>query len=56
MLWSLFGFQMEMIVESFQSWGIELVLRAMLYIFVRYLMASGPRCFRCLMFMPSASV
>ena len=27
-----------------------LVLRAMLYIFVRYLMASGPRCLMCLMF------
>ena len=33
-----------------------LVLRAMLYMFVKYLMASGPRCLKCLMFMPSGPV
>ena len=56
MLWSLFGFGMGMIVVCFQRWGIVLVLRAMLYMFVRYLMASGSRCLRYLMFMPSDSV
>ena len=55
MQWSLFGFKMKMIVASFQRWGIVLVLRAMLYMFVRYLMASGPRCLRCLM-LPSGPV
>ena len=53
MLWSLFGFEMGMIVACFQRWGIVFVLKAMLYMFVRYLVASGPRCLRCLMFMPS---
>ena len=42
-----------MIVARFQRWVIVLVFRAVLYMFVRYLMASGPRCLRCLMFMPS---
>ena len=56
MLWSLFGFGMGMIVARFQRWGIVLVLRAMLYMFVSYLMASVPRCLRCLMFMPSVLV
>ena len=42
-----------MIVARFQRWGIMLVLKAMLYMFVRYLMASGPR---CLMVMPSGPV
>ena len=44
---------MGMIVARFQRWGIVLVFRAVLYMFVRYLMASDPRCLRCLMFMPS---
>ena len=39
MLWSLFGFGMGMIVARFQRCGIVLVLKAMLYMFVRYLMA-----------------
>ena len=52
----LFGFGMGMIVARFQRWGIVLVLRAMLSMFVRYLMASGPRCLRCLMFMSSGPV
>ena len=51
MLWSLFGFVMGMIVACFQGWGIVLMLRAMLYMFVRYLMASGPRCLRYPRFM-----
>ena len=48
-----FDYGMGMIVTCFQRWVIVLVLRAMLYMFVRYLMASGPRCLRCLMFMPA---
>ena len=56
MLWSLFGFKMGMIVAHFQRWGIVLVLRAVLYMFVRYLIVSGLRCLRCLMFMPSGPV
>ena len=51
MLWSLFGFGMGIIVAHFQRWSIVLVLRAMLYMFVRDLMASGPKCLRCQMFM-----
>ena len=42
-----------MIVARFQKWGIVLVFREMLYMFVKYLMTSGPRCLRCLIFMPS---
>ena len=45
-----------MIVARFQRWGIVLVLRVMLYMFVRYLLASDPRCLRCLMFMLSGLV
>ena len=56
MLWSLFGFGMGMIATCFQRWGIVLLLKAMLYMFVRHLMASGPRCLRCLMFIPSGPV
>ena len=47
---------MGMIVARFQRWGIVLVFRAVFYMFVRYLMASGPMCLRCLMFMPSDAV
>ena len=53
MLWSLFGFRTLMIVACFQRWKIVLVLWAMLYMSVRYLIASGPKCLRCLMFMLS---
>ena len=56
MLWSLFGFGMGIIVASFQRWGIMLVFRAVLFIFVRCLMASAPRCLRFLMFMPSGPI
>ena len=56
MLWFLFRFGMGMIVGCFQRWVIVLVLRAMLYMFVRYLLASGPRCLRYLIVMPSAPV
>lgn len=43
-------------VALFQMCGIVLVLSAMLYMFVRYLMAEGPKCLRCLMLMPSGPV
>ena len=56
MLRSMFGFGMAMIVARFQRWGIMLVLRAVLHMFVRYLLASGPRYLSCLMFMPSGPV
>ena len=51
-----FGFEMEMLVAPFPKCGIVLVLRAVLYMFVRYLMTSGPRYLRFLMFMPSGPV
>ena len=53
MLWSLFGFGMGMIVAHFHRCGIVLLLRAVLYKFVRYLIASGSGCLKCLMFMLS---
>ena len=56
MLWSLFSFKMGMILTHFQRWGVVIVLKAILYMFVRYLMASGPKHLNCLMFMPSDSV
>ena len=43
-------------MARFKRWGIVLVFRAVLYMFVRYLMASGPRCLSCLMFMSSGPV
>ena len=42
-----------MIVALFQICGIVLVLRDELKRFVRYFMAKGPKCLRCLMLMPS---
>ena len=56
MLWFLFGFGMGIIAAHFQRWSIVLVFSAVLYMFVRYLVASGPRCLRCLMFMPLGPV
>ena len=47
---------MGMIVAHFQRWSIVLVFRVVSYMFVSYLMASGPRCLRFLMFMPSGPV
>ena len=52
MLLPLLGSGMGMIVAHFQRCGIVLLLRALLYMFVRYLMASGPSYLRCLMFTP----
>ena len=46
MLWSLFGFKMEMVWASFPRCNIVLVLGAVLYIFVRYLMECDSRCFK----------
>ena len=48
-------FWKEIIEICFQKGGIVLVLRAM-YVFVRYLVASGLGCFICLIVMPSGSV
>ena len=57
MLWSLFGFVIEMIAARFQRWGYCVSIEGnVLYMFVRYLMASGPRCLKSLMFMPSGLV
>ena len=49
MLWSLFGFEIKMVVTLFPRCSNVLVLRVVLYIFVKYLRASDPGCFRCLM-------
>ena len=56
MLWSLFGFEMETVVAPFPRCVIVLVFRAVLYMFVRYLMASDCMFFRCMMFMQSCPV
>jgi len=56
MLVSLPGLGIATTFAVFQIWGIVFVLSAMLYICVRYVIAFGPRCFRCLMFMLSGPV
>ena len=53
---SLLGLGIGMILASFQYLGIVFVLSAVLYISVRNWMASGPKCFRCLMLMLSGPV
>ena len=50
------SFEMGIIVVRFQRWGIVLMLRVVLHMFGGYLMASGPRCLICLMFIPSGSI
>ena len=55
-LGSLLGLGIGMILASFQNFGIVFVLSAVLYICVRNWMASGPKCFRCLMLMLSGPV
>ena len=50
------GLGIGMIFACFQVLGIVFVLMEMLNMCVRYLMAVGPRCFRCLMFMLSGPV
>ena len=56
MFLSLLGFSMGMILAVFHMCGMLFVLSTLLYRLVRYVMASGPRCFRCLMFMLSGPV
>ena len=53
---SLFGFGMGIILASFHICGMMFSLRDVLYMCVRYCMASGPRFFRCLMFTLSGPV
>lgn len=50
------GFGMGIMLDNFQMCGIMLVLSAMLYVCVRYWIASGPKCLRCLMLMLSGPV
>lgn len=52
----LFGLRIGTILASFQICGIVFVFSELLYSFVRYVVASGPRCFRCFMLMLSAPV
>ena len=52
----LLGLGIGMIFASFQRWGIVFVLIAMLKICVRYVIALGPKCLRCLMLMLSGPV
>jgi len=54
--WSLFGLGMGIILATFQMFGIVLVFRAVLKMCVRSVMASGPKCLRCLMLMSSGPV
>ena len=53
---SLLGLGIGMIFASFHVCGIMFVLRILLYMLVRNVIAVGPRCFRCLMFMLSGPV
>ena len=53
---SLLGLGMGMILASFQICGMTFVLIDKLKMWVRNCMASGPRCFKCLMFMLSGPV
>ena len=55
-LWSLLGLGIGIVFASFQTCGMTFVFRALLYSVVRYPMAIGPRCFRCLIFMLSGPV
>ena len=48
---SLLGFGIGIILASFHICGVTLVLRARFSVCVRNCIASGPRCFRCRMFM-----
>jgi hypothetical protein len=44
---SLLGLGMGIILASFHVCGMMLLFIAMLYILVRYVIALGPRCFKC---------
>ena len=50
------GFNMGTILAIFQMLGMVLCLREWLKMSVRILMACGPRCFKCLLEMPSGPV
>ena len=47
--WSLLGFGMGRTQPTFHCEGIMFVYSDMLYVCVRYSIAFGPRCFKCLM-------
>ena len=53
---SLFGLGIGMILASFRICGMSFVFRDMLKKYVRYFMATGPRCFRCLILILSGPV
>jgi len=53
---SLLGLRIGTILASFQMWGIVLVLRAFASNDLRYSVAIGPRCCRCLILMLSGPV
>ena len=55
MLWSVWFWNGDD-CGTFLKWGIVLVLNAILYMFVRYRMVSGSKCFMCLIFMSSGPV
>ena len=52
----LLGFRIGIILASFQVLGILLFCSEKLKMSVKALMASGPKCFRCLLDMPSGPV
>jgi len=52
----LLGFKIGMILANFQVLGILLFCSEKLKMSVKALMASGPRCLRCLLDMPSGPV
>ena len=53
---SLFCLCIGMIFAVFHRCGMSFLFIAFMYMFVRYVIASGPRCFRCCMFMLSGPV
>ena len=53
---SLLGLGIGMILANFHIWGMMLWLRARFNKLVKYWMANGPRCFRCLMLILSGPV
>ena len=55
-LWFLLGLAMGIILASFQVCGISFLFIARLYSLVMYVIAIGPRCLRCWMFMLSGPV
>ena len=53
---SLLGFGIGMIFDSFQIYGIQFVLSARFRVSVKYCIAIGPKCLRCLIFKLSGPV